>query len=56
MGRQNNRRWQYPSLRLRLRKPSGNLPLAREDPISSPLRHRLLLPLQYSPYILPVHP
>ena len=56
MGWQDNRRWQHPSLPLRLRKPSRNLPLAREDPVSSPLRYRLLFPLRYSPYIVPIHP
>ena len=56
MGWQNNWRWQYPSLRLWLRKPSRNLSLAREDPISGTKRHRRLLSLRYSPYILSVHP
>ena len=56
MGWQNNGRWQYTSLPLRLCKPSRNLPLAREDPVPSPLRYRLRVPLRYSRYIVSVHP
>ena len=56
MGWQNHWRWEYPRLCLWLCEPPRSLPLAGQDPVPSPLRDRLFLPLQHSPHFFTLHP